>query len=163
MRDDKVMLLLGISRNARRIVRPPLVTQMNRGLPFPLSKGLAMRLLLFLGLLFIQAFFVASSFGGELIALRGRGWLGFVIVDKDLSKRLSKQDLFLLGLSLRQKVFDTLDPLSGAREHMPVVVQDSSATHALELDQAIERLGRLIQVMKQRKSEGVRSRPKQNR
>jgi hypothetical protein len=97
-----------------------------------------------LGLLMVLALALPASAGG-LVALHGGGWVGFFVTDGELAKRLTKQDLFFLGLELRHRVFQQYGPLSQTEPQMPVVVlPDPSPVHAVELDQAIERLARLI-------------------
>lgn len=97
-----------------------------------------------LGFLVVLALALPAS-AGEFVALHGGGWVGFLVTDGDLAKRLTKQDLFFLGLELRRRVFQQYGPLSQIERQMPVVVlPDPSLAHSAELDQAIQRLGRLI-------------------
>lgn len=82
---------------------------------------------------------------GEPTVFRANDSVCFVFPDGKLVERLTKQDLFFLGLELRRRVFQEHGPLSQLEPQPPVVVlPDDSAAHAAELNQAIERLGRLI-------------------
>jgi len=88
---------------------------------------------------------VGPARAGEPTVVRGHESVCFVFPDGKLAERLTKQDLFFLGLELRRRVFQQFGPLSQAEQEAPVVVlPDSSTAQAAELDQAIARLGRLI-------------------
>jgi len=82
---------------------------------------------------------------GEPTVYRKGDAVCFVFPDGRLADRLTRQDLFFLGLELRRRVFQQPGPLSPAEPSPPVVVlPDSGPANAAELDQAIQRLGRLI-------------------